>query len=196
MQTNKCFVITHRGLEPSNLDFYPESSYEAFKDHLERGFGIEFDVNFAKDGLIVFHDSDLNRITKGDNKSLFSELGLEEIKKIRYGKNENGRFITFSQTGNTLFHPHCYAAEGLYVAGNYFNNRVYLDAAKKIGEDLGLKAYKLQIHVGKEAGQEVFHLHVHLIPRYFEDNLPKFSTKKYKEDEASVVAQKIISAIP
>ena len=39
-------------------------------------------------------------------------------------------------------------------------------AAKKIGEDLGLKAYKLQIHVGKEASQEVFHLHVHLMSNF------------------------------
>ena len=57
----------------------------------------------------------------------------------------------------------------------------------------GLPCDYVQISVG---GTDVPHFHVHLIPRYFEDNLPKFSTKKYKEDEASVVAQKIISAIP
>lgn len=39
-------------------------------------------------------------------------------------------------------------------------------AAKKIAEKLKLPAYKLQIHVGKEAGQEVFHLHVHLMSNF------------------------------
>lgn len=33
------------------------------------------------------------------------------------------------------------------------------DAAKKAG----LKAYKTQINTGKEAGQEVFHLHIHVL---------------------------------
>lgn len=33
------------------------------------------------------------------------------------------------------------------------------DAAKKAG----MKAYKTQINTGKEAGQEVFHLHIHVM---------------------------------
>lgn len=43
---------------------------------------------------------------------------------------KDGRFITFSQTGDTLFHPHCYATEGLYIAGNYFNEEKYLVASR------------------------------------------------------------------
>ena len=35
--------------------------------------------------------------------------------------------------------------------------------AKKVAADLGLSGYKLQINVGKDGGQEVFHLHVHLL---------------------------------
>ena len=64
-----------------------------------------------------------------------NEKYLESAKKIcdyslQYLKDD-GRFINFSQTGNSLFHPHCYAAEGLYLAGNYFNNKKYLEASKK-----------------------------------------------------------------
>lgn len=33
------------------------------------------------------------------------------------------------------------------------------EAAKKVG----LKAYRTQINTGKEAGQEVFHLHIHVL---------------------------------
>lgn len=36
-------------------------------------------------------------------------------------------------------------------------------AAKNIGSKLGLPGYKLGINVGKEGGQEIFHLHVHLL---------------------------------
>lgn len=35
--------------------------------------------------------------------------------------------------------------------------------AKKVAHDLGLSGYRLQINVGKDGGQEVFHLHVHLL---------------------------------
>jgi len=36
-------------------------------------------------------------------------------------------------------------------------------AAKNIGEKLNLSGYKLAINVGKDGGQEIFHLHVHLL---------------------------------
>ncbi len=49
---------------------------------------------------------------------------------LRY-QQADGRFVTFKKTGDTLFHPHCYAAEGFYVAGNAFHNNTYLDAARK-----------------------------------------------------------------
>lgn len=44
---------------------------------------------------------------------------------------DNGRVVTFSKTGNSLFHPHCYAAEGLYVAGKYLKNKKYLEYSKR-----------------------------------------------------------------
>lgn len=38
-----------------------------------------------------------------------------------------------------------------------------LFVAKKIAEEKGLKGYKLQFNVGKEGGQIIFHLHLHLL---------------------------------
>ena len=68
-------ILTHRGLEPSKPDFYPESSYEAFKDQLKRGFGIEFDPNFTKKEILVWHDATFKR-AKGKIPTLDEVLDL------------------------------------------------------------------------------------------------------------------------
>lgn len=38
-----------------------------------------------------------------------------------------------------------------------------LMAVKTVTKKIGLKSYKTLINTGKEAGQEVFHLHVHIL---------------------------------
>ena len=35
--------------------------------------------------------------------------------------------------------------------------------ARKVGEELQLEGYKLHINVGAKGGQEIFHLHMHLL---------------------------------
>ena len=37
------------------------------------------------------------------------------------------------------------------------------DAIQKINEKLGIKEFKTLINTGKSAGQEVFHLHIHIL---------------------------------
>lgn len=38
-----------------------------------------------------------------------------------------------------------------------------LQAVKDVTKKFGLKSYKTLINTGKEAGQEVFHLHIHIL---------------------------------
>jgi len=38
-----------------------------------------------------------------------------------------------------------------------------LQTVKDVTKKVGLKSYKTQINTGKEAGQEVFHLHLHVM---------------------------------
>ena len=38
-----------------------------------------------------------------------------------------------------------------------------LQTVKDVTKKIGLKSYKTQINTGKEAGQEVFHLHIHIL---------------------------------
>lgn len=44
-------------------------------------------------------------------------------------------------------------------------------------------------------GKDIPHFHIHLIPRYFNDSLPMFQTKKYKNKESNEAAKKIIEAL-
>lgn len=38
-----------------------------------------------------------------------------------------------------------------------------LQTVKDVTKKIGLKSYRTQINTGKEAGQEVFHLHIHIL---------------------------------
>ncbi|MDD5720878.1 MAG: HIT domain-containing protein [Candidatus Pacebacteria bacterium] len=44
-------------------------------------------------------------------------------------------------------------------------------------------------------GKDVPHFHIHLIPRFLNDNLPMFRTKIYKDKESAEAAEKIIAAL-
>ena len=84
-EPKKTSIITHRGLDPSNANYFVESSREAFADQIARGFGLEFDLQFTKDGeLVVLHDSDLKRLSEGSDSRKLSEIGLAEILKMDF----------------------------------------------------------------------------------------------------------------
>ncbi len=46
-------------------------------------------------------------------------------------QNENGRFCTSPDSMETFLHPHCYAAEGLLVAGLVLDENKYIKSAQK-----------------------------------------------------------------
>jgi glycerophosphoryl diester phosphodiesterase len=91
----KDHIITHRGLEPSRSNYFSESSLEAFKDQLSRGFGgIEFDPNPTKDGIIVMHDTNLSRPTNGKDTRNVADVPTDEIVSLPL---PNGHIPTFAQ---------------------------------------------------------------------------------------------------
>lgn len=87
-------IITHRGLDPSRHGYFAESSREAFRDQLERGFGLEFDIQFTKDGeIVIIHDSSLRRVTEGKDNRKINEVPSTEILAMK----PNGcHLITFA----------------------------------------------------------------------------------------------------
>ncbi|MBO5772641.1 MAG: glycerophosphodiester phosphodiesterase [Clostridia bacterium] len=71
--------FAHRGLF-DNVNV-PENSILAFEKAVERGFGMEFDVQMTKDQvLVVFHDDNMKRMT-GLDKDI-RETTWEEIKHL------------------------------------------------------------------------------------------------------------------
>lgn len=81
----KTKVITHRGLDPDRTPFHKESSLQAFTSHLRRGYGIEFDAQFASNGaMIAVHDKSLERLTNGADKRLISELHPSQIRTMDF----------------------------------------------------------------------------------------------------------------
>lgn len=105
----KSQILTHRGLEPNRKNFHSESSYEAFRDHLNRGFGIEFDVNFTKDNeIIIFHDA-------GDVPSI----------EIRRTKLESGKLCSLGELMELLIKSPS-TINALHLKGK-FQQKKYLD---------------------------------------------------------------------
>lgn len=73
-------TIAHRGIFDNEK--VPENSIKSFKNAINKGYIIEFDVHLTKDKkIVVFHDMDLDRMTKitGNTK----DFTLEELQKIK-----------------------------------------------------------------------------------------------------------------
>ena len=58
-------LYAHRGLHDNASDA-PENSLAAFRKAVEKGFGIELDVQLTKDGeVVVIHDETIDRTSTG-----------------------------------------------------------------------------------------------------------------------------------
>lgn len=70
----------HRGFHEKDRSI-PENTLKSFQEAIDRGFGIELDVRFSKDGIVyVFHDDDLKRMFS--QKKLFRSLDSKDIEKL------------------------------------------------------------------------------------------------------------------
>ena len=73
-------LIAHRGLHSEDKKI-PENTLTAIRLAIEKGYGIECDINVLKDGtVVVFHDNNLKRLT-GKNEYLIN-LNYDEIRDI------------------------------------------------------------------------------------------------------------------
>ena len=88
------FDYAHRGLHDLSIGV-PENSAKAFARAVEKGYGIELDLQLTKDDkVVVHHDNSLKR-SCGEEK-LISDLTFEELQEYRiFGTEE--RIPTFAE---------------------------------------------------------------------------------------------------
>lgn len=73
----------------------PENSMKAFRRAVEKGYGIELDVQLSADGIpVVFHDNTLTRMCGVDKR--VCELTLEELQSLSLGGTQE-RIPTFRE---------------------------------------------------------------------------------------------------
>lgn len=90
-------LYAHRGLHSEKI---PENSMSAFREAVERGYGIELDVQLTKDDcIVVFHDDDLKRMC-GVEKYV-RELTFDELNSLRLMES-NEKIPLFADVLNML----------------------------------------------------------------------------------------------
>ena len=126
---------------------------------------------------------------------IFCKVATGEIPHNRVYENKN--FVAFLDIspvvkGHTLLIPKKHIvwmqdADDETISEIFKLSKKLMTAIKN-----GLKCDYVQLSI---AGTDVPHFHIHLIPRYLDDGLPKFATKKYKNKEEREIIKKIISAL-
>lgn len=80
------YHYAHRGLFNNDSEA-PENSLPAFKKAVEKGYGIELDVQLTKDDqLVVFHDASLKRMCHVDGNVW--DYTLEELKQMKLANSQ------------------------------------------------------------------------------------------------------------
>ena len=111
-------------------------------------------------------------------------------------------FLDISQVtqGHTLVIPKNHTQNFLTAEKDIMHK--VMDVAQRIGQAqisiLGAKGVNILTNVNKEAGQSVYHFHVHVIPRYIADDGFRIEMKendKLEELSLPVLANKIKKAI-
>ncbi|MDQ5912079.1 MAG: glycerophosphoryl diester phosphodiesterase [Patescibacteria group bacterium] len=78
------YVVTHRGIDFENKHSFTESSREAFEYFLNKGFGIEFDIQITKDLVpVISHDENISRISEKKDSLPISEITIDEFLKAK-----------------------------------------------------------------------------------------------------------------
>lgn len=94
--------------------------------------------------------------------------------------------ISQATLGHSLIIPKKHFDNLLDIEENYLNKCV--NVAKKVAgaiyKTYDVKGFNMLQNTGSAAGQSVNHFHIHIIPRYDNDNLiMKFSENKYDLDD-------------
>lgn len=99
--------------------------------------------------------------------------------------------LDLSQTtkGHTLVMPKKHYQNILEIPQDELANLIIKvqEIAKKVIANLGAKGFNILVNTNEVAGQSVMHLHVHIIPRYDENDTIEIKTYENKFDLSKVL---------
>lgn len=138
-----------------------------------------------------------------DKDCIFCKIAQGIIpSNVVYEDDDVIAFLDISQVtqGHTLVIPKQHTQNFLTAEKDIMHK--VMDVAQRIGQAqisiLGAKGVNILTNVNKEAGQSVYHFHVHVIPRYIADDGFKIEMKEnenLKELSLPVLASKIKKAM-
>lgn len=115
---------------------------------------------------------------------------------------EDGKTLAFLDIhpinpGHTLVIPKKHSGDIFEISPEEWANvtEVTRKLASVIERSLEAKGINLMMNNRGHAGQIVEHAHVHIIPRFTDDNHRHWSHSSYKEGEANEAAEKIRNAL-
>lgn len=118
---------------------------------------------------------------------IFCKIINKEIpSSIVYEDDDVLAILDLAQTtlGHTLVMPKKHYANILEIPDDELAHLMSIVKmlAKKISDKLGAKGFNLLVNTNEVAGQTVMHLHVHIIPRYDENDTIKIEFTENKLD--------------
>lgn len=111
-----------------------------------------------------------------DDNCIFCKIAAGEIPSETVYEDEQFRAILDlgpASAGHTLILPKAHFKDVTEISDEYAANvlKVAAKLGKAMKKGLGCEGFNLVQNNGEAAGQTVFHLHVHLIPRMKNDNI-------------------------
>ena len=131
---------------------------------------------------------------------IFCKIVKKEIPaQIIYEDEDSLAFLDIAPVhpGHTLVIPKKHSKDIFDISEEDFSNvmKTVQKITPAVKEAVRADGINIGNSNGKAANQVVFHLHVHIMPRYEGDGFKMFAQGEYKEGEAGEVAEKIKSLL-
>lgn len=132
--------------------------------------------------------------------SVFTKIIKREISsEIVYEDEDTIAFLDIAPAnpGHTLVVPKKPARNVFDIDEENWTDlyRTVRRVAPAVRDAAGAAGVNIIMNNEAAAGQEVFHAHVHIIPRFAKDGLTPWPKKEYGEGEKAAVAEKIRAAL-
>jgi len=136
-----------------------------------------------------------------DDNCIFCKLAAGQIPSTTLYEDEDFRVIMDiapAVKGHAIVLPKQHMNDLLSIEENTAKKALFVVSkmANAIKDTLNCDGINILQNNGEAAGQSVFHLHFHILPRYKEDHFTiPWKTLSYEEGEAEAIAKKIRAAL-